>query len=105
MAGRRPSIVWSATAREDLVSIWHYYQGLAGAAVADKMVRQIVAACVLLEQHPLGGRARDEIRPKLRSIAVSPHVIFYRVRNDAAEIVRVIDGRQDLDEIFAQDEK
>jgi plasmid stabilization system protein ParE len=34
---------------------------------------------------------------------VNPHVVFYRVTNDGAEIVRVLDGRRDLDEIFARD--
>ena len=32
--------------------------------------------------------------------ATSPHVVFYRVSNDVAEIVRVLDGRRDLEEIF-----
>jgi len=29
-------------------------------------------------------------------------VIFYRVKNDRAEIARVLDGRQDLEEIFSE---
>jgi toxin ParE1/3/4 len=75
---------------------------VAGRRTADRIVREIGEACLLLEDAPLGGRARNEVRPGLRSIASSPHVIFYRVTNDAAEIVRVLDGRRDLDEIFAQ---
>jgi plasmid stabilization system protein ParE len=31
-------------------------------------------------------------------------VIFYRVNENVAEIVRVLDGRRDIDEIFADDE-
>jgi len=38
-----------------------------------------------------------------RSIAVRPHVIFYRVQDGSAEIVRVLHGRRDLDEIFGGD--
>jgi plasmid stabilization system protein ParE len=34
-------------------------------------------------------------------MAASPHVVFYRVNDDVAEIVRVLDGRRDLDEVFA----
>jgi hypothetical protein len=30
-------------------------------------------------------------------------LIFYRVSGNIAEIVRVLDGRRDLDEIFAHD--
>jgi toxin ParE1/3/4 len=47
--------------------------------------------------------ARNEVRPSLRSMAASPHIVFYRVNDGSAEIIRVLDGRRDLDEIFAQD--
>ena len=53
---------------------------------------------------PSAGRSRDEIRPGLRSLAASPQVVFYRLNNDRPEIVRVLDGRQDIEEIFAEDE-
>jgi toxin ParE1/3/4 len=56
-----------------------------------------------LQDHPFAGRARDDVRPGLRSIAASPHVVFYRVRNEVAEIIRVLDRRRDVDEIFAGD--
>jgi toxin ParE1/3/4 len=56
---------------------------------------------MMLEEHPLAGRARDEIRPGLRSVLVSPHVIFYRVRGDIAQIIRILDGRRDVEDIFA----
>jgi toxin ParE1/3/4 len=65
-------------------------------------VRDIDQACLLLQDHPFAGRAKAEVRPGLRSIAASPYVVFYRVTNDVAEIVRVIDGQRDLDEIFAR---
>jgi toxin ParE1/3/4 len=57
----------------------------------------------MLDNHPFGGRGRNEIRPGLWSIVASPHVVFYRVNNDVAEIVRVLDGRRDLEEIFAHE--
>jgi toxin ParE1/3/4 len=54
----------------------------------------------LIEDHPFAGRARNEVRPGLRSFAATPHVIFYRVVNNPPEIVRVLDGRQDIEEIL-----
>jgi plasmid stabilization system protein ParE len=33
----------------------------------------------------------------------SPHVVFYRVVDGAAEIVRVLDGRQDIEAILPKD--
>jgi len=37
----------------------------------------------------------------LRSVLVSPYVIFYRVGESSLDIVRVLHGRRDLDAIFA----
>ena len=100
MAPRR-LIDWSPEARDDLSQIWSYYAGAASRTTADNIVRRIGEACRLLEDHPLGGRARDEVRPGLRSIAANPHVVFYRVTADGnAQIVRVLDGRRDIEEIF-----
>jgi hypothetical protein len=42
------------------------------------------------------GPGFDRLRPDLTSSFI------YRVSNDAPEIVRVLDGRRDLDEIFAE---
>ena len=98
---RRRPIAWSPEARSDLSEIWNYYANAAGRQTANKIVREIEQACALLRGYPFAGRARDEVRPGFRSIAVAPHIVFYRVRNGVAEIVRVLDGRRDLDSIFA----
>jgi toxin ParE1/3/4 len=103
MAHRRRTVVWSPEARADLSDIWDGYAKLAGRRGADKIVREITGSSRLLEDHPFAGRARDEIRPGLRSIPSHPYVIFYRIREDVAEIVRILHGRRDLDEIFAND--
>jgi toxin ParE1/3/4 len=96
---KRP-VSWSRDALADLAEIWRYYAGVGGSPTADNIIRNIDNVCRLLEDHPLAGRSRDEVRPGLRSIAVRPHVLFYRVIDNAAEIVRVLDGRRDLDDIF-----
>jgi toxin ParE1/3/4 len=99
---KRP-VVWSPEARADLEEIWTYYAQVAGRHTANNITRQIGGACGVIEDYPLGGRSRDELRPGLRSVAVRPHVIFYRLTGEAPEIVRVLDGRRDIDEIFADD--
>jgi hypothetical protein len=45
----------------------------------------------------------DEVNCGLVSgrLARRPHVVFYRVMNDILEIIRVLDGRQDIEDIFA----
>ena len=103
MAEDRQPLSWSPEALSDLAEIWDYYVEIAGRHTADRAVRSIAEACVLLKTHPFAGRARNEVRPGLRSIAASPHVVFYRVNGRAAEIIRVLDGRRDFDEIFSHD--
>jgi toxin ParE1/3/4 len=103
MAARRRPVIWPSDAQTDLVEIWSYYVAIAGRDAANRIRREIVEACRILEDDPLVGRAREEIRPGLRSIVSRPYVIFYRAPEGVAEIVRVLDGRRDIDEIFAED--
>ena len=102
MAAHKRPVIWSPEAESDLADIWSYYRDVAGAQAAEgKSLRAISKACLLLEEHALVGRARDEIRPGLRSVLVSPHVVFYRVSGETAQIVRILDGRRDIEDIFA----
>jgi plasmid stabilization system protein ParE len=38
----------------------------------------------------------------MRSVLAFPYVVFYRVGNDAIEIIRVLHGRRDIASIFAR---
>lgn len=51
---------------------------------------------LLLGKQPWAGRRRSEILPDLRSFVVLPHVVFYRVRGEQLEILRVLHQRQDI---------
>ena len=101
MAAGRRAALWSPEALDDRERIWGYYVQVAGRHTAEKILREIAEVIALIEDHPFAGRARNEVRPGLRSIAATPHVVFYRALNDTPEIVRVLDGRQDIEEKFA----
>jgi len=66
---------------------------------ARRIVGRILDRCRTLAEHPLLGRVRPEFGvPALRSTAIAPHVIFYRVAEGGiVEVVHIIDGRRDLD--------
>jgi toxin ParE1/3/4 len=101
MAEARGVALWSPEALADRERIWDYYVGVAGSHTAEKILREIAEVITLIEEHPFAGRARNELRPGLRSFAATPHVVFYRVVDDTPQIVRVLDGRQDIEEKFA----
>jgi toxin ParE1/3/4 len=86
---------------DDHERAWDYYLRAAGRHTAEKVLREIAEVITLIEDHPFARRTRYEVRPGLRSFAATPHVVFYRVVDDAPEIVRVLDGRQDIEERFA----
>jgi toxin ParE1/3/4 len=103
MAGRRPPILWSPEALDDIDHLWDYYARAVGPVTADKIIREIAKLVTTIHSFPLAGRARDDIRAGLRSLAAPPQIVFYRLNQDQPEIVRVLDGRQDIEEIFSDD--
>ncbi|MGA7974558.1 MAG: type II toxin-antitoxin system RelE/ParE family toxin [Pseudolabrys sp.] len=105
MAESGRAALWSPEALDDRERIWGYYIEVAGRHTAEKVLRDIGDVIALIEDHPFGGRARNEVRPGLRSFAATPHVVFYRVVNDRPEIVRVLDGRQDIEAEFVGRER
>ena len=102
MSEARRAALWSPEALDDRERIWDYYVRIAGRHTAEKVLREIAEVIALIEQRPFAGRARSEVRRGLRSFATAPHVVFYRIVNDTPEIVRVLDGRQDIDEKFSE---
>jgi toxin ParE1/3/4 len=104
MAGHRPPAIWSPEALEDVDRLWDYYAQIAGRATADRIIREIMKVVKTIDDFPSAGRSRDEIREGLRSLSTTPQIVFYRLKDDRPEIVRVLDGRQDIEEIFSDDE-
>ena len=56
--------------------------------------------CVALSRFPELGRARVDILPELRSTLVGKHVLFYRIRGEVVEVLRILHGRRDLRRIM-----
>ncbi len=65
-------------------------------AVADRVYDSIEQTCGLLREHPCLGRIRPEIQPEARSIVIESWLALYRITEDGAQIVRIIDGACDL---------
>ena len=89
----------SPRASEDLVDIWSYIAD-DSEAHADAFIDKIHETMKLLARQPRLGRRRDELAPGIQSFPVGRYVIFYRVAKSAAEIVRVLHGARDIENIF-----
>ncbi|MET0675618.1 MAG: type II toxin-antitoxin system RelE/ParE family toxin [Bradyrhizobium sp.] len=104
MADRKSRALWAPKAVNDVGRLWEYLDDVAGQTVADNMLRDMALTAATLGDFPFAGRSRNELRLGLRSIAIGPHILFYRVIDGQPEIVRVLDGRRDLESIFSDDE-
>jgi toxin ParE1/3/4 len=92
-------IVLSDKARADLLRIFRYIDERSPNAAID-FIRRIDTNFQNLVRFPFIGRERSNLAPGLRCLIVGLHLIFYMVGREDITIVRVIDGRMDVDEEF-----
>jgi toxin ParE1/3/4 len=92
-------IVLSDKADSDLLRIYRYLSER-GPSAADTFIERIDANLENLSRFPFIGRERSSLAAGLRGLVVGLHIIFYPVEADRITIVRVIDGRMDVEEEF-----
>jgi toxin ParE1/3/4 len=92
-------IVVSDRARSDLFNIFCYLAER-DSAVAESVLHAIQDKFEHLSRFPFIGRERESLAPGLRSLLVETRLIFYVVETDRVAVVRVIDGRMDVEEQF-----
>lgn len=94
-----PQTRLSVRASEDLLELW-LYVAESNPTAADRILDNIERVVGLLAENPRMGRERSELLSGIRSFAVVPWVIFYRVEPDQSIMVaRIIHGARDLDDI------
>jgi toxin ParE1/3/4 len=89
----------SPRASEDLIEIWSYIAD-DSEANADGFIDKIYDTMELLAGQPGMGRNREELAPGIQSFPVGRYVIFYRVVTGGMEVVRVLHGARDIENIF-----
>lgn len=94
------SVRISEAAESDLDAIWLHIAG-DNPLNADHFLDRLVSSIVnTLATAPLAGRAREEFGEGLRSFPFETYLVFYRLHQDAVEVVRIIHGARDLGAIF-----
>ena len=97
-------VILTVQAQQDLRDIWRGLAEFGELKQADDRIIMIRKKLRLLGQFPSSGRSREEIFLGLRSFPVSGFVIFYQIGMTQVQIVRVVDGRRDLDGLFGEED-
>jgi toxin ParE1/3/4 len=92
-------IVLSDKADSDLLRIYRYL-GERSPAAADTFIQRIDANLENLARFPFIGRERSSLAAGIRSLVVGLYLVFYVVEAEQIVVVRVIDGRMDVEEEF-----
>lgn len=93
------NLIVSPPARADLREIWDYIAG-DNLNAADALSETFYEKFELLRATPEAGRERKDLKIGLRSFPIGRYVIFYRVSEDAVEIVRVMHSARDVNSVF-----
>ena len=90
----------TAMSHRDYGEIWDYIAMAGRPDAADTLLRKFDETIKILSDFPGLGRARPELRPRLRSLPVGSYLIFYRPIRDGIELIRVIHGARDIRAAF-----
>lgn len=89
----------SGKARAELLNIYRY-MAERNPTAAESMLQDIDAKLRQLSHFPFMGRERPEFAPNLRSVLIRTYLVFYIVDKQEIVIMRIVDGRMDLDKEF-----
>lgn len=99
-------LVWTPRARADVKNIYVDI-GKEQPKAAERYFERFRYKAELLIEHPRLGERHPEIFPSARMLVEAPYVMLYETMPDnddgdvhMVEIVRVVDGRRDLQALF-----
>ncbi len=93
---------FSTFADADLDEIWDFISTDAD-DVADKFILILMEKFELLANHPLIGRASDDLRPGVRGFPCKNYLIFYFPTDYGVEVYRVLHAARDVELIFTEE--
>jgi toxin ParE1/3/4 len=91
------TLMISDQATEDLIELWLYIAN-DSPHNADKFIDYIHQQLLLICSSPKIGRERNELLPGLRCFPVKRYIVYYRIKAEFMEIVRVISGYRDIEQ-------
>lgn len=88
-------LIISPQAKADLKDIWQFGFSRWGRAQSDNYLEALKGQIWTLLEQPNMGTARNELLAGTRSLPVASHTLYYRIRENNLELIRVLHGRQD----------
>lgn len=81
-----PSDLWGSTNAEHL-------------AAARSFAEKLEQLCQLITLHPEMGPPRNTLQEGIRSVLFQRYVIFYRIRGNCVEVLRVLRATREIDAV------
>jgi toxin ParE1/3/4 len=87
-------------ASRDMERIADNLANFSGLPSSDQFLSGITKAISKLTRFPHLGHQRDDLSPGIRNLIYKKYLILYRVNDKSLEILRVIQGSQNLENLF-----
>lgn len=95
------SVVFTPEAEDQLVELYRYVAAAGSAEVAARYIDEIVACCEDLSVFPHRGKARDDIRPGLRTVGFRRRVVIaFAVLGANVVVIGVFYGGRDHEAVL-----
>lgn len=96
-------LVFAPEAEQQLVSLYRYIAAAASPSIASRYIDSILKTCESLQNFPLRGVARDDVRPGLR---ITHHnkrtTIAFAVDDEVVSVLGVFYGGRNYEAILAR---
>jgi toxin ParE1/3/4 len=96
---RKPRLLRTAQAEQDLIDIWAYI-ARDNPAAADRLLDRLDEKSQALARNPRIGMAREDVAAGVRHFPVGKYLILYRDLGDGVEVVRYVHGMRRLQDLF-----
>ena len=98
------TVIFTPEAQEHLLSLYRYIAAAASPEIAERYTSSIVAYCQSLQDFPLRGTRRDDVRPGLRITNYKKRaVIAFAVDAAQVSIIGIFYGGQDYETVLQFD--
>lgn len=86
----------SKAAIKDLESIWLFTTQRWSERQAERYIQLIMDEIHSISVHPYAGINYEHLRKGYYASKVKSHLIFYRIKSDKVEVIRILHERMDL---------